>query len=84
MNFPNESSEYRQARDEPLQAEMELRRHEKQVASQRRALPVGGEVTGDYISTRHRKAPPAGPAHAGSRAGSAHRLNRAAIAAFAQ
>lgn len=49
MNFPNESDAYRRARDELLQAEIELRRHEEKVAAQRRALPLGGEVTRDYI-----------------------------------
>lgn len=49
MNFPNESAAYREARDELLRAEVELRRHEEAVAKQRRALPPGGEVTGDYV-----------------------------------
>ena len=49
MSWPNESGEYRQARDELLQAEIELRRQEEAVAAQRRALPLGGEVTGDYV-----------------------------------
>lgn len=49
MNWPNESEEYRRARDELLQAEIELRRHEEAVAAQRRALPRGGEVPEDYF-----------------------------------
>jgi predicted dithiol-disulfide oxidoreductase (DUF899 family) len=49
MNWPNQSEEYRRARDELLQAEIELRRQEEAVAAQRRALPLGGEVTGDYV-----------------------------------
>ena len=49
MNWPNESEQYRSARDELLQAEIELRRQEEAVAAQRRALPLGGEVTGDYV-----------------------------------
>jgi predicted dithiol-disulfide oxidoreductase (DUF899 family) len=49
MNWPNESAEYRRAREELLQAEVELRRREEAVAAQRRALPVGGEVTGEYV-----------------------------------
>jgi predicted dithiol-disulfide oxidoreductase (DUF899 family) len=49
MNQPNESEEYRRARDELLQAEIELRRREEAVAAQRRALPLGGEVTSDYM-----------------------------------
>jgi predicted dithiol-disulfide oxidoreductase (DUF899 family) len=46
--FPDESAEYRRARDELLAAEVELRRQEEQVAAQRRALPLGGAVTTDY------------------------------------
>jgi predicted dithiol-disulfide oxidoreductase (DUF899 family) len=57
MNQPNESAEYRQARDELLQAEIELRRAEEAVAEKRRALPPGGEVTGDYVFDS-----PSGPA----------------------
>jgi predicted dithiol-disulfide oxidoreductase (DUF899 family) len=48
MRFPNESAEYRQARDALLAEEIELRRHIERVAEQRRALPPGGEVTKDY------------------------------------
>jgi predicted dithiol-disulfide oxidoreductase (DUF899 family) len=46
--FPNESDEYRQARDALLAEEIELRRHIERVAEQRRQLPPGGEVTRDY------------------------------------
>ena len=49
MKWPNESDEYRRARDELLQTEIDLRRQEEAVAAQRRALPLGGEVTGDYV-----------------------------------
>jgi predicted dithiol-disulfide oxidoreductase (DUF899 family) len=49
MSWPNESEAYRRARDELLQAEIELRRREEAVAAQRRALPLGGEVTADYL-----------------------------------
>jgi predicted dithiol-disulfide oxidoreductase (DUF899 family) len=49
MNWPNESPEYRAARDELLQAEIELRRQAEAVAAQRRALPGGGEVPEDYV-----------------------------------
>jgi predicted dithiol-disulfide oxidoreductase (DUF899 family) len=49
MNWPNESEEYRSARDELLQAEIALRRQEEAVAAQRRALPLGGEVPEDYV-----------------------------------
>jgi predicted dithiol-disulfide oxidoreductase (DUF899 family) len=48
VRFPNESDEYRRARDALLAEEIELRRHIERVAEQRRALPPGGEVTGDY------------------------------------
>jgi predicted dithiol-disulfide oxidoreductase (DUF899 family) len=48
VRFPNESAEYRQARDALLAEEIELRRHIDRVAAQRRALPPGGKVTGDY------------------------------------
>jgi predicted dithiol-disulfide oxidoreductase (DUF899 family) len=46
--FPGESEEYRRARDELLQAEIELRRHTEAVAAKRRALPLGGAVPEDY------------------------------------
>jgi predicted dithiol-disulfide oxidoreductase (DUF899 family) len=46
--FPNESADYRQARNALLAEEIELRRHIERVAEQRRALPPGGEVTQDY------------------------------------
>jgi predicted dithiol-disulfide oxidoreductase (DUF899 family) len=49
MRWPNEPVEYRRARDELLAAEADLRRQEEAVAAQRRALPLGGEVTGDYV-----------------------------------
>src|SRR5689334_1879378 len=45
---PNESPEYRKARDALHVEEIELRRHIERVAAQRRALPPGGEVKGDY------------------------------------
>jgi predicted dithiol-disulfide oxidoreductase (DUF899 family) len=48
MRFPNESQEYRRARDELLAEEIELRRHIERVAEQRRALPPGGEVRKQY------------------------------------
>ena len=46
--FPGESDTYRHKRDELLKAEIELRRHEEAVASQRRQLPLGGLVPQDY------------------------------------
>jgi predicted dithiol-disulfide oxidoreductase (DUF899 family) len=45
---PHESAEYRQAREALLVEEIELNRHIARVAAQRRALPPGGEVKGDY------------------------------------
>ena len=46
--IPNESAEYRAARTALLAEEIELRRHIDRVAAQRRALPQGAAVTGDY------------------------------------
>ena len=48
VRFPNESDEYRGARDALLAEEIELRRHIERVARQRRALPPGGVVAKDY------------------------------------
>ncbi len=48
VRFPNESAAYRAARTALLKEEIELRRHLSRVAEQRRALPPGGEVRGDY------------------------------------
>jgi predicted dithiol-disulfide oxidoreductase (DUF899 family) len=48
LRFPNESDDYRRARDALLAEEIELRRHIERVAEQRRALPPGGKVSGDY------------------------------------
>ena len=49
VRFPNESAEYRAARDRLLEAEMALRRQTEAVAAQRRALPQGGRVPEDYV-----------------------------------
>ena len=49
MKFPNESPEYRRARDELLEAEISLRKQVEQVAAQRRRLPLSGEVPEDYV-----------------------------------
>jgi predicted dithiol-disulfide oxidoreductase (DUF899 family) len=46
--FPNESTEYRQARNALLAEEIELRRQIERVAEQRRQLPPGGEVAKNY------------------------------------
>ncbi|WP_309643620.1 DUF899 family protein [Phenylobacterium sp.] len=48
VRFPNESPEYRAARTALLAEEIELRRHLERVSAQRRTLPPGGEVRGDY------------------------------------
>lgn len=47
-HFPNESAEYRRARNELLVEELELRRQLERVAALRRALPRGGEVLRDF------------------------------------
>src|ERR1700731_4352241 len=48
VRFPNESAEYRRAREALLAEEIELRRHIERVAEQRRGLPPGGEVKKNY------------------------------------
>jgi predicted dithiol-disulfide oxidoreductase (DUF899 family) len=48
VRVPNETDEYRTARDALLQEEIALRRHTEAVAEQRRSLPLGGEVPTDY------------------------------------
>ena len=48
VRFPNESGDYRHARDALLAEEIELRRHIERVAEQRRALPPGGTIPKDY------------------------------------
>ncbi len=48
VRFPNESADYRRARESLLAAEIDLRRHIERVAEQRRALPPGGEITKAY------------------------------------
>jgi predicted dithiol-disulfide oxidoreductase (DUF899 family) len=47
-HFPNESAEYRNARNGLLAEEIELRRHIERVAAGRRALPPGGEIPHDF------------------------------------
>lgn len=47
--FPNESVEYREARNKLLEAEVSLRRQLEEVASLRRQLPRGGKVQTDYV-----------------------------------
>jgi predicted dithiol-disulfide oxidoreductase (DUF899 family) len=48
IRMPNESEEYRAARTALLGEEIALRRQIERVAAQRRALPPGGPVIGDY------------------------------------
>ena len=47
VHFPNESAEYRAARNKLLVEEIELRRQIERVAAQRRALPTGGQISKD-------------------------------------
>jgi predicted dithiol-disulfide oxidoreductase (DUF899 family) len=55
--FPGETDRYRQARDELLRQEIELRRRMEAVAALRRALPTGGEVPHDYVFLGEADAP---------------------------
>ncbi|HET9069548.1 MAG TPA: DUF899 family protein [Amaricoccus sp.] len=50
-SFPNESTEYRAARNALLAEEIEIRRATERVAELRRQLPPGGEVPEDYRFT---------------------------------
>ena len=47
--FPNESREYREARDALLKDEQELIDKVKAVAEKRRKLPLGGKLKEDYV-----------------------------------
>lgn len=47
--FPNEGDEYRRARNELLEAEIELRENIEKVAELRRELPLGGKIKEDYV-----------------------------------
>jgi predicted dithiol-disulfide oxidoreductase (DUF899 family) len=49
VSFPNESAEYRRARNALLAEEIELRRQIEHVAALRRALPPGGRVAEGYV-----------------------------------
>lgn len=49
LHYPNESREYRAARNELLQQELALREQIERVASQRRALPPGGALKENYV-----------------------------------
>ncbi len=46
--FPGESDEYRDARDDLLRGEIDLRRRIGEIAAQRSRLPLGGEIHTDY------------------------------------
>jgi predicted dithiol-disulfide oxidoreductase (DUF899 family) len=48
IHHPDESAAYRQARQELLVEEIELRRQVERVAALRRNLPAGGQVPADY------------------------------------
>ena len=50
--FPNESEEYRTARDQLLEAEDELLVATTRVAEQRRKLPLGGAIKEEYVFDR--------------------------------
>ena len=49
VKFPNEGTAYRDARNELLIAERELRRQVERVAALRRTLPPGGTIPEDYV-----------------------------------
>lgn len=49
LSFPNETAEYRVARDDLLRAEIELRDRIARVAEMRARLPMGGVVPEDYV-----------------------------------
>lgn len=49
IRFPGETDEYRNARNELLEQEAELRRQVESVAAKRRQLPVGGVIPEDYV-----------------------------------
>ena len=49
MHFPNETKDYRSAREKLLEAEVKLRKQIEDVAALRRKLPPGGEVPEDYV-----------------------------------
>jgi predicted dithiol-disulfide oxidoreductase (DUF899 family) len=52
ITFPNESPEYRKARNALLESELTLRRQMEAVAAELRKLPIGGEVPEDYVFDR--------------------------------
>jgi predicted dithiol-disulfide oxidoreductase (DUF899 family) len=56
IRFPNESDEYRAARNALLEEEIALRRQVEAVAAKRRALPPGGEAS-DYEFEEQKEGP---------------------------
>jgi predicted dithiol-disulfide oxidoreductase (DUF899 family) len=48
LRYPNETREYREARDSLLKDEQELVDKAKSVAERRRSLPLGGQLKKDY------------------------------------
>jgi predicted dithiol-disulfide oxidoreductase (DUF899 family) len=52
MRYPNESPDYRQARDALLKEEQELVAKVKALAAKRRTLPRGGKLKEDYVFER--------------------------------
>jgi predicted dithiol-disulfide oxidoreductase (DUF899 family) len=52
IHYPNESAEYRAARNALLDDEIALRAQIETVAAKRRALPPGGEVPSSSGSAR--------------------------------
>jgi hypothetical protein len=57
ITFPGESAEYRVARDELLEQEVELRRAMERVAAKRRALPPAGVVPCEERRSQQRRDP---------------------------
>ena len=53
LRYPNESREYREARDSLLKDEQELIDKVKSVAEKRRNLPLGGQLKQDYVFLGH-------------------------------
>ena len=49
VSYPNETGDYRVARQELLSAEIALRSQVEDVAKMRRQLPAGGELKEDYV-----------------------------------
>ena len=49
LRYPNESREYREARDSLLKDEQELVDKVKSVAERRRTLPLGGQLKENYV-----------------------------------